>query len=231
MSAAQFHQIGPGIWDHTELIRFFGAWLPHRMTVIRLEDGTVLVHSPTRCSPETKHALKDLGPVSHIVAPNGMHDLFLNEWAVEFPKAPIWIPPRAEKYFSHVPRAEPLPDNAHDAPWERELTYVPIKGMARLHECVFYHKPSRSLICADLFFHIEKENPPLIRIAARLGGFYQKLGVPADIRWFLVRDRQALRRSIEKLRAVSFENIIVGHGANTIGNGATAFQKATAWLD
>ena len=200
------------------------------MTIIRLEDRTVLLHSPTRCDPDTKQALNDLGPVSHIVAPSAMHDLFLNEWAGAFPDARVWIPPGARKYFSHVPKAEPLPDHGEDAPWQRELTYVRMEGMARLHECVFYHEPSRSIICADLFFHVEKENPPLIRIAARLGGFYRKLAVPADIRWFLVRDRQALRHSIGKLRVLPFENIIVGHGANTIGNGAAAFEEATAWL-
>jgi len=54
--------------------------------------------------------------------------------------------------------------------------------------------------------------------------------VPLDIKWFLVKDKGAFRRSIAGLLSLPFENVIVGHGANVIGGGSIAFQEAFAWL-
>jgi uncharacterized protein DUF4336 len=230
MSGVTFRRLGEGIWDHCRLISFYGAAIPHRMTIIRLRDNTLLLHSPTHCDEPTKRALNELGRVAHIAAPNAMHDLFLQDYAAAFPQARIWIPPGTRKYFSHVPLAEQLPLNGPAVPWHEDLSFILLEGIPRLNECVFYHPQSSSLIFADLFFNIGNDSPMLIRIAARLGRFYRRLATPPDIRWFLVRDRVALRRSIQKLRALPFENIIIGHGSNIIGSGSDAFDRAIAWL-
>ena len=43
-----FQSRGVNIWDHEIPIRFGGLPLWHRMTVIRLMNGGLVVHSPTR---------------------------------------------------------------------------------------------------------------------------------------------------------------------------------------
>src|SRR5688572_21313555 len=116
-----FNALGEEIWDHCQFVSFFGVSLPHRMTIIRLRDGALLIHSPTRCDTPTKEALNNLGQVAHIVAPNGMHDLFLQEYAAEFPKAVLWIPPGVDRYFRHLPRAEHLPASDR-SPWGDDLS-------------------------------------------------------------------------------------------------------------
>ena len=224
-----FHSPGEGIWEHSQYVTFWGASLPHRMTIVRLDEDCLLVHSPTRCDAETKRALNDLGQVAHVVAPNGMHDLFLREYAAEFPRAQFWIPPGVDRYFPGL-KAEHLPGNSQQA-WDDKLECVMVEGMPRLNECVFYHARSKSLIVADLFFNIPEDSPALIKLAARIGGFYKRLATPTDIRWFLVRNKDAFRKSMEKLRSFPFENIIVGHGTNVIGGGRIAFDRAVAWIE
>jgi hypothetical protein len=230
MVGLTFQPLGADIWEHSELISFCGASLPHRMTVIRLRDGSLLVHSPTRCDEATRHALRSLGEVAHVVAPNGMHDLFLKDYLAEFPKASLWIPPGWDKYFALLSRAEHLREDDQNVPWRQDLSCVIVQGVPRLNECAFYHAASKSLILADLLFNIQKHDPALIRIAARLGRFYRKLSMPPDIKWFLMRDKDAFRNSIHTLRSLPFENVIVGHGANVIGGGSPAFARAFAWL-
>ena len=199
------------------------------MTVVRISDGSLLVHSPTQCDRRMRAALAELGPVAHIVAPNGMHDLFLEDYAAAFPQARIWIPPGLSPYFSKISQASELPADITRAPWFADLTCVLVQGIPRLNEAVFFHPRSRSLIVADLFFNVGPECSIPLRIAARLGGFYRKLATPVDIRWFLVRNKEKFRKSMQEIRRLPFQNIMVGHGNNVMGAGQKAFERATAW--
>jgi hypothetical protein len=70
-----------------------GKVLPVRMTVIRLPDGTLLLHSPTRLTEALRQALPRLGPVAHLVAPNIAHWTLLKPWQQAFPQATTWAVP------------------------------------------------------------------------------------------------------------------------------------------
>lgn len=156
-----------------------------------------------------------------------MHDLFLEDYASAFPAASLWVPPDSNRYFSRLTRANSLSDQP---PWQNEVTHILMHGVPRLNECVFFHSASESLICADLFFNIPRESPFLTRISARFGGFYQKLAIPLDIRWLMVRDPKALTRSLERLKALPFRNLIIAHGDNLFHDAASAVAQATSKL-
>ena len=49
-----FRSLGASIWDHEISIRFGGIPLWHRMTLIRLIKGGLVVHSPTRLDLATR---------------------------------------------------------------------------------------------------------------------------------------------------------------------------------
>ena len=76
-----FGTLGDNIWDHEMPIRFGGIPLWHRMTVIRLSSGGLMVHSPTKLDFATQEAFQKLGPIVAIVAPSWRHDLYLREYA------------------------------------------------------------------------------------------------------------------------------------------------------
>ncbi|HEX2940403.1 MAG TPA: DUF4336 domain-containing protein, partial [Rhodopila sp.] len=69
------------------------ALLPVRMTVIRLPNGDLLLHSPTRFSFRLKEALDAIGPIRHLVAPNVTHWVFLRDWQRACPQATTWAAP------------------------------------------------------------------------------------------------------------------------------------------
>ena len=54
-----------------------GLELGGRMTVIRLPDGGLWIHSPVRFEPAHRAAVDALGPVRFLVAPNLMHHLHI----------------------------------------------------------------------------------------------------------------------------------------------------------
>jgi len=64
-----------------------------RMTVVRLSNGDLFLHSPTRFERKLADALALLGPVRHLVSPNQFHYAHIGEWLEAFPEAVAWASP------------------------------------------------------------------------------------------------------------------------------------------
>src|SRR3954454_6354838 len=67
----------------------FGA----RMTVVRLPDGGVFLHSPIGRTAELAGQVETLGPVRALVSPSRFHYLHLAEWADACLDARVYVPP------------------------------------------------------------------------------------------------------------------------------------------
>ena len=61
-------------------------------------------------------------------------------------------------------------------------------------------------------------------------GFYDRLALSRMLRWAGVSDRSALRRSVDRVLALPFDRLIVGHGAPVTGGAKEALAAACAWL-
>src|SRR5262245_1568336 len=70
--------------------RVLGMELGVRMTVIRLQDGGLFLHSPVRLDPELKKEMDSLGPVRCLVGPNLFHHLSLRPWREDYPEARLF---------------------------------------------------------------------------------------------------------------------------------------------
>src|SRR5258708_12228705 len=64
-----------------------------RMTVIRLANGGLFLHSPTKLDDETRQALDALGEVRAVVAPSRAHHLFVGDYVKTWPAAKLYGPP------------------------------------------------------------------------------------------------------------------------------------------
>src|SRR5688572_31674976 len=86
-------EVAAGIWEATQPLRVAGFELGHRMTVIRLGNGEIVVHSPIKLSSAVAQDVQALGPVRAILAPSSMHDLYLREWMDAFRDARLFHSP------------------------------------------------------------------------------------------------------------------------------------------
>ena len=96
-----------GVWVDSTSVRILGMPLTATMTVLRLSDGSLLVHSPVGLTPERRAAIEALGPVAHLYAPNLYHHLWLGEWAaacsaVRYPVVVKWADPIAAMARLHA---------------------------------------------------------------------------------------------------------------------------------
>lgn len=225
-----FGRLGNDIWDYEIPIRFGGIPLWHRMTIIRLSGGGLLVHSPTKLDFATREALEEIGPVVAIVAPSWWHDLYLREYINAYPDAILYVAPTLAKWNRSLPITELLGDVA-PSQWGGDIDQVHVQGIGLfLDEIVFYHRRSGSLIVADLLFNLSQKDTWITRVLGSVvigpvpGCRFARLYRPA------VYDRRRLRRSVERILDWGFDQIIVGHGAVVKDKGKEAFCAAFRWL-
>jgi hypothetical protein len=186
---------------------------PGRMTVVRLHDGSLWLHSPVFCAPELVAAVSALGPVSAIVAPNTLHYTFLADWVCAFPAASIHAAPNLAAKIPHIAHAV-LGEGPIET-WGRDID-LHVIGLGSFTEVVFFHRPSRTLIVTDLMqnFEANRVQSALVRMLLFLGGATGPNGRPSiDVQLAALLHRAALRQGIDQMLAWEPTCIILSHGA------------------
>jgi hypothetical protein len=216
-------------------LRIMGLPLPVRMTVIRLANGDVLLHSPTRFDARLRAEIEAIGPIRHLVAPNVAHWSFLKEWQRECPEAMTWAAPglrkRSQVKASGVRLDRDLPDRSPPE-WAGEIEQVIVPGAAGFREAAFFHRPSRTLILTDLVVNLEADKLPLpARAFAWATGTLAPDGrAPAYLRLIVKRRRAAARTAASELVAFAPERVIFAHGRWFDSDGTAQLRRSLAWL-
>jgi hypothetical protein len=229
---ATLSAIAEGVWMDSAPVRFLGMQLTSNMTVLRLGDGSLLVHAPVALTPERRAAVEALGPVAHLYSPNLFHHLHLGAWAAAFPATRVHGPVGLAKK-----RPDLRIDRVHGAqtPASPEPAFagvvdeLPIRGF-RMAETVLFYRPARTLVVADLVHNIGRPEHGWTKVYTRAMGFFDRVAVSRVIRWTAFPDRAAARRSFDEVLALPFERIVVGHGSPLGSEAREALVAAYRWL-
>ena len=216
-------RIDANLWEISRPIKMPGLRMDHRMTVVRLRSGGLLLHSPVSFDSALAKALAELGPVEYFVAPSCYHDMYWTEWFREYPAAEFFCAPgvkdeHPELPFKHVLGSESAP------PWAGELETRLIRGMPKINEVAFFHKATRTLIVADLVFNLSTDQNILAKLFLKVNGIYDRVGCSRFFRAF-IKDREAFDRSIDELFEWDFERLVPGHGT-VVRNGPAVLKQA-----
>lgn len=216
------------LWVTESPLRFVGLEVGARMTVIRLRDSKLLLHSPIAASQELLREVRELGTVEYIVAPNRLHHLFVGEWQAEFPAASVYVAPGLDSKRADL-RIAGILGRETEPGWRGEVDEVAVEGFPLANEVVFFHRPSATLILSDLAYNIGPGSPLATRAMFRLVGGYGQVG-PSILERLLVRDRVAFRRSLERILEWPFERVVVAHGEISETGGREEFLRGYSWL-
>lgn len=187
--------------------------LRRRMTLVRFEDGAVLVHNAIALTEGLMAEIEAWGEPAHLVVPNGFHRLDAHAWKARYPRSRVWCPqgakPRVEQVvevdggYEFMPRSEVLSveylNGCRDLASEGVFTVASPDGRT-------------SLIFNDaLFNHPHADGVPgaVMRLMGSSGG----PRVTPLFRVVAVRDKVALAAHLRHRgsdRSVS--HLIPGHG-------------------
>jgi hypothetical protein len=217
-----------GLWLGTAPVRFLGLRLTVTMAVLRLADGTLLVHSPLVLTPERRAAVEALGRVAHLYAPNLQHHSWIGEWVAAFPSARVHAPARLAKKRPDL-RVDRVHGDGLEPAFGDYVSEIPIEG-CRLGETVLLYRPARTLIVADLAHNVGRPGHPWTASYAHLMGFYDRVAISRALRWTAFSDRRAACRSLDDVLGRPFDRLVVGHGEPIATNGREALAAAYSWL-
>jgi hypothetical protein len=227
-NGAPLTRLGDGVWVASAPVRILGTKLTSTMTILRLGDGSLLVHSPIALTPERRTALEALGTVSHFYSPNLFHHVHIGDWAKAYPSTRVHAPKGLAKK-----RPDLRIDRVHGASPEPAFAGVVdehfIDGF-RLRETALFYRPARSLVVADLVHNVGSRHTGWTKFYTRAMGFYDRVAISSIIRWTAFSDRAAARKSLDALLALPFDHIVVGHGAPVVTDAREALRSAYVWL-
>lgn len=213
------------IWASERPVWFSGVRLRTRTSVIRLDDGRLLVHSPAPPSGGLMKQMVDLGEVSWLVVPNCFHHLGTPAAAAAFPEAKVLGPKSAAAKNPGLR----LDADIHEPKFTEavpEFALFPLEGVPFLDETLLYHRPTQTLLGADVVLRADDNDHWSWRFAARITGCFKRVRVPPDVKKN-VADKEAASRSLQALQSLPIKRLIVAHG-EVIEEAALA-QLVEAW--
>ena len=127
----ELKQLDKNIWivDGTEIhmnFKVFKIPFTTRMTIVRLSNNKLWIHSPIAFNRELDDKIKGLGEIAYIVAPNKYHYSYILDWYKHYPKAEIWLAKgvsdklnveKKENFISFTSNYRPV--------WSEEILYTP----------------------------------------------------------------------------------------------------------
>ena len=230
-AAPILEEIAPGaVWVHPYPVRYAFATFSARMTLIRLRDGRVIVHSPGPLDEDLKRAIAAVGPVGWIVAPGTFHHLHAGDAARAYPEAQVLICPGVERK---------QPDLAYDAllgadppaDWAGEIALQPVLDNRVIREVVLLHIPSRTLIVTDLIELIGDATPGVDRVLRfwwKWLTFMWNKPRPAPEYTLGWTNRRAAAVSLERILGWDFDRIVLAHGDLVLENAKSVARQAWA---
>lgn len=213
------------VWTSEMPKPLLGADLRRRMTVVRMADGGLWVHSPIDLDDTLRSEIDALGPVRALVGPNRFHWLGLPAWKAAYPDAVVFGAPGLRE---RCPRAgvETVLEGA--SPWP-DFDQVVVDGAPMMNEVVFLHRASGTVIVTDVVMHVRRlgANPGAWMMSAM--GIHNR--VSSMFTWMMARDRARLQDQVACILAWPFDRALLSHGENLRSGAKQALAHAFRWLD
>lgn len=224
-------QLAEELWIFEgDTVTFYHCPFTTRMTVVRMSNGDLWLHSPIAYSFHLAEQLAILGTVRYLVAPNHLHHLYLSDWVEHYPDAHLSgtdqvIRKRADLHFDDSLNVD------RKWPWRDEIDQVLVSGSSLMQECVFFHHPSQTVIVTDLIENFpENHFKGWRKLLCKLAGIVAPNGkTPLD--WRLSFKKEVVREHIHTIQEWQPERIVMAHG-EIIEQDAEAFlQRSFNWVE
>lgn len=216
------------------IVSFYGFPYPTRSVIVRLPNGTLWVWSPIPLDDELMTEVSEFGTVAHLVSPNKLHHLGLADWRAAFPAAKLWGMPSTVRKCRDL-CFDGVLDDTPPVAWRGTIEHVQFRGSPLLEEMIFFHRPSRTVLLADLSEALSRDFlarhwAPWQRLIARLWSITEAAPkAPLEVRWSTIR-RCVARAATHRLLAYNPEKVIMAHGVWQRSHGRAFLERTFSWL-
>jgi hypothetical protein len=200
-----------------------GVDIGRNVTLIRLNSGKLIIHSTAPFTSGDVTAIREVGEPEWIVDTLLRHDTFAAQGRAAFPSARYLAPEGFSRDLGF--RTEPLVPPPEQ--WIEEVGVARVDGAPEFGEIVMLHRPTRTLVVADLIINFSGEQSLwaafLLRFASVGGKHDPGMTVPFKK---AIKDEAAFAASLRTILSWDFDRIIVGHGSPIQAGGKEILRAA-----
>ena len=226
-------EVATDLWTiEGPVVKFAGASTNTRMTVIKLSDGALWIHSPIAWN-ETVEAFvaEQGGNVKALIAPNKFHHIWVHEWSDRFPDAAGFAEEDVKKKISSLSNAIELTDKAPEL-YHQDIDQVVVSGNRMFQEVAFFHKASRTAIFTDLFINRYVDGEPFFaKMFLKLEDVVAPVGGIPRLYKLFTSDRTKARAAVARIKAWQPERLLFCHSEDFGEDAMTVINREFAYLD
>lgn len=197
------------------------------MTVVRLSDGRLVIHSAIALDESSMKKLETWGTPAFLLIPHQRHRLDAPRFKQRYPSLRVLAPPAVMEKA----RAVVSVDGSYaDMPSDPTLTVEVLDGTGGGEGVLILHSADgATVVLNEVVFDLEPPKSAVARTALRLVGFGPGARVTPVVKLQLVKNKSALKAHLERLAALpKLERLIVSHVRMSRGPAAAAALRSAA---
>jgi hypothetical protein len=203
---SQIEQLEPNLWRVEASIK--RPPLERVMTIVKLSDGGLLIHSAIMLDEPAMKQLDALGVVKTIVVPNGWHRMDAAAFKARYPEARVLAPKKARERVAKVVAVDGTLEEFSD-PTVQLTTVAGTRGLEALMTVTSGDRTS--VVFTDSVFNMPHKtglNGFILKhvLASSGGPKVTRIG-----RAFLIKDKKEFAAQLEQLAAQNVTRVIVAH--------------------
>jgi hypothetical protein len=210
--------------DNLWRVRGYMGRVQRQMVLARLGDGRIVVHNAIALDPAGMAELEAWGTPAVIFVPNAYHrqDAFI--WKQRYPDALVVAPPGAKKAVGKV---VPVDAVSAEAPRDANVQLNPIEGMPAESVMEIRSGDDLTVVFCDAIMNLPKVGLPMSMLIGPTG----RVAAPRMARWLMMKDKQAVAGTLERLASdPGLRRILVGHGRPITEDPAGALRQVIGQL-
>ena len=221
-------EVEPNILTVTGTIKMLVGDLPRRMTVVRLQNGRLVIFSAIALDEDEMLSLEAWGKPAFLIVPNDHHRLDAKSWKDRYPGIMVIAPEGARAKIEDSVHVDATSADFDDS----MVSFVAVPG-TRAHEAALEVTADGgvTLVLNDLVGNI--------RDASGFGGWMLRLmgfagtepHIPLPVKAAIVHDKAALRDQLERWADLpNLKLILVSHGNPIDHNPKAALRELAGSL-
>lgn len=197
------------------------------MTVLRLSDGRLVIHSAIALGEPEMQRLEAWGTPAFLLIPHQRHRMDAPRFKQRYPDLRVLVPPAILAKARQVVRVD---GTYADMPADPALSLELLDGTGEGEGALIVHSADgATVVLNEVVFDLDPPKSKVGRAALRLVGFGPGARVTPVVKLELVKDKAALKAHLERLAATpGLVRLIVSHVRMSQGAAAAAALRSAA---
>lgn len=199
------------------------------MTLVRLDDGRLVIHNAIALNEPAMREIEQWGKPAYLIVPNGYHRLDAPAYKTRYPELQVFCPQGGLK---KVQEKVPVNGTYEDFPIYEAVQFQTLDGVANNEGVMLVQSDGNmTLVFNDLIFNMPHRSGFhgfVLKYISRSSGGPK---ITPISRWFIIKDRQAVRRHLEALANIpNLKRILVSHHVPIEQNPAETLRRVAETL-